>query len=273
VVTKITRRLARRAINLQEHLKWRYGKDSHESVCFYTFHKCASSLFSGYVLKNIEGLRHVDYADQIYSGKKLDDLNFEKTGFIYGPIRLSADPQSLVFKKLVEPASHSDFIRDRIAIFFVRDPRDILVSSYYSFGFTHGLSPIDEIREMQEKARSEIQSKTLDEYVLEAAGGILSNFETVAMLSKVCNRSVVLRYEDMLSDWDRFAQDLTKYVSIKQPVLTQIYEQSRPRDEEDVTSHRRSGKARGFEKKLERATIDSINVLFEDVLKRFRYDV
>lgn len=273
VITKIPRYLARRAINLQAHLKWRYGKNSHESVYFYTFHKCASSLFSNYALKNIEGLRHVDYANEFYIGKKCDTVNFEGTGFIYGPIRLSADPLSVTFKRLVEPASESNFIRNRIGIFLLRDPRDILVSSYYSFGYSHGLSSVNEIREMQEQTRNAIQQKTIDEYVLDSAGSMLSSFETADRLIGVCNRCVVIRYEDMLNNWDHFAKDLTKYVNIRPAVLTQIYEQSRPRDREDVTSHRRSGKARGFESKLKSETIVSLNSMFEPVLKRFQYDV
>ncbi len=58
-------------MNFENYSKRHYGMNSYESVYFYTFHKCASSLFSNYVLRNIKGLVHVDYAVQISSGKKL----------------------------------------------------------------------------------------------------------------------------------------------------------------------------------------------------------
>src|SRR3954467_281701 len=48
-----------------------------ESVYFYTLHKCASGLFSDYVLKNARGLRLIDYADQFYNGVP-SDLVFEE---------------------------------------------------------------------------------------------------------------------------------------------------------------------------------------------------
>lgn len=259
-------------MNFEDYFKRHYGKNSYESVYFYTFHKCASSLFSYYVLRNIEGLVHVNYAVQIYSGKKVDGITFEDKGCIYGPIRLSADPMSPVYKRLVKPVSDSDFIRNKIVIFLVRDPRDILVSAYYSFGYTHGFSSVKEIRERQEQKRSKIQSENVDEYVMESAHSILNNFETVDRLSKACNRSVVLRYEDMIDNWDYFVKELTRYVDIKQTVLTKIYAKSRPREKEDKSSHRRSGKAGGFRSKLKGETVTYLNATFESVLERFHYD-
>jgi hypothetical protein len=253
--------------------KWRYMKNLRESVYFYTFHKCASSLFSGYVLKNIEGLRHVDYAKQIYTSGKVDSLTFDRTGHVYGPIRLSIDPVLPIQKKFLELLSDDEFIQDRISIFMVRDPRDIIVSAYYSFGFTHGKSPVQEIRERQEQRRSEIQNKTVDEFALASVHQIQSDFETADRLRKICTRSVVLRYEDMVGNWGLFASDLTRYLTINQTVLSQLYERSRPREKEDVTSHRRSGQVAGFRGKLEEETITSLNNTLKDVLQQFQYDV
>lgn len=125
-----------RALAFPAYIKrYYFNRDLPETVYFYTFHKCASTLFNSYILKNIKGLQHVDYASQIYGGKKINKkLNFRDKGFVYGPIRLSADPMSSVYRMLVAPTSGHEFIRDKIAIFVVRDPRDILVSAYYSFG-------------------------------------------------------------------------------------------------------------------------------------------
>jgi hypothetical protein len=241
-------------------------------VYFYTFHKCASSLFSSYVLRNIEGLRHVDYANQIYCGKKIKNLIFHEKAFVYGPIRLSARPVSPEYQMLVQPATEYQFIRDRIGIFFLRDPRSIIVSSYFSFGYTHGLSPVAEFRARQEESRRMIQSKTIDQYALDAAGGALSNFDRLQELSKVCKRSVVLKYEDMIDNWDVFVEDLTKYIDIKPAVLAKIYEKSRPRVEEKTDSHRRSGRPDGFREKLKPATIASLNRTFEGVLEQYQYE-
>lgn len=267
MIKKLPRYLLRRVLKLGDYLKWRYRKNSYESVYFFTFHKCASTLFSGYVLKNIEGLRHLDYATQIYNGQTIDNVTFEKTGFVYGPIRLTKEhPQT--YKVLVEPASDIDFIRNKIALFMVRDPRDILVSAYYSFGWTHQSSPVKELREKQEQRKRKIQRKTVDEYALEFAHRWLNGFKAVDKLVKGCNRCVVLRYEDMIYSWECFAKDLTKYVDIKPTVLTQIYEKSRPRENEDKSSHRRSGMVGQFRAELKGETIKSLNTTFEAVLSQ-----
>jgi len=253
------------------YLEWRCQKSPPESVYFYTFHKCASSLSSRYVLKNVEGLRHVDYASQIYCGKRVKKVVFHKKGYVYGPIRLSAPPVSEEYKMLVKRASAYEFIRDRIGIFLLRDPRDIIVSSYYSFGYTHGFSPVAEIRESQEKRRNVIQSKTIDQYALESATGALCNFDRLHRLSKACNRGVVLKYEDMIENWDVFAEDLTKYIDIKPAVLGEIFEKSRPPVEEKKDSHRRSGRPSGFRDKLKPGTVASLNWTFKRVLEQCHY--
>lgn len=244
-----------------------------ESVYFYTFHKCASTLFSEYVLKNIQGLHHIDYASQIYLNGRNNrqKLTFRKRGFIYGPIRISAGETGPVGKMLVQPTIDHDFIRDKKALFLVRDPRDILVSSYYSFGFTHGLSKVDELREAQEVTRKMIREQTLDEYVLQAAESQNHFFITLYNLSNACQRSVILRYEDMIDDFDTFAEQLLKYVFLRDSVIQAIYKKSRPNKIEDTTSHRRSGQVQGFRHKLKEGTIEALNEKLAATLTLFGY--
>ena len=244
-----------------------------ESVYFYTFHKCASTLFSSYVLKNIDGLHNVDYASQIYSGRRNTQrtITFRKRGFIYGPIRISADETGPVGRILVKPTIDHAFIRDKTGLFFVRDPRDILVSSYYSFGFTHGLSRVEEISERQQAVRRIIREQTLDEYVLRSAETQIRFFSILYDLSNVCKRSVILRYEDMIDDFDMFAEQLLRYVRLGGDVIQRIYEKSRPKKTEDTTSHRRSGRVEGFRHKLDEDTINILNKKLADTLSLFGY--
>ncbi len=244
----------------------------NESVFFYTFHKCASTLFSTYVLKNFRGLTHIDYASLIYSGEALEEVIFQETGYIYGPIRLSVDVLSPVYARLVAPVSQPDFIKNKVAIFFIRDPRDILISFYYSFGYTHGFSPVPEISEQEINLRHHIQALTLDDYALSAVDGIVQNFNKLDSLSKACERSIILRYEDLVDDFENFIRTLTTIVSLDQHVVTEIYQRSRPALKEDNSSHRRSGKVGGFRDKLKKETIDLLNKRLEPTLAAFRYD-
>ena len=215
----------------------------------------------------------MNYASQLYKGKRSHkkELEFRKNGFLYGPIRISAYVQGPVAKKLVNPTIKHDFVRDKIAIFFIRDPRDILVSSYYSFGFTHGLSQVNTIKVRQEANKSRISEMTLDEYVLESAEKQVELFKTLYGLSKACRRGVVLRYEDMINDFDGFAEQLRKYITLEDATIGEIYQKTRPMEKEDVTSHRRSGKVGGFREKLEKSTIISVNNKLAEILTLFDY--
>jgi hypothetical protein len=243
-----------------------------ESVYFYTLHKCASGLFSDYVLKNARGLRLIDYADQFYNGVPSDHLAFEERGFVYGPLRLSTGPPSAMYSKVIEPVSKTEFVRYKRAIFVIRDPRDILVSAYYSFGYSHGLSAVKEIQEQQQRVRDFIRSRSIDDYVLEFAPPMLIYFQTVDRLAQACERGTVLKYEDMINNWKKFSCGLIKYFDLDRRTLRRAYKLSRPKEKEDQGSHRRSGKTGGYKEKLLPPTVDALNQLFAPVLARFGYD-
>lgn len=242
-------------------------------VYFFTFHKCASSLFSNYILHNITGLQNVDIASKIYNGviKKEDNIPLDNRGCIYGPIRISVKKETLVYQKLVLPTTNTDFIKSKRAIFFVRDPRDILVSSYFSFGFTHRFSKIDEIRELQKSAKNAISGQDINEYVIANIDKQIMDFTTLMAVFKSCDHAVMLRYEDMINDFDQFISDLSTVVHLDDKTIKEIYRQSRPVIQEDSNKHKRSGKVGGYQEKLSEVTINELNTRLDSVLAEFNY--
>jgi len=244
-----------------------------ESVFFFTFHKCASTLFSSYILRNIKGLERVDYASQIYDNRRSTDreLTFRKKGYVYGPIRLSANPEGPVHKLLVTPTTEPGFVRDKIAIFFIRDPRDILVSAYYSFGYTHGLSQVRDIQGQQQARRKSTQSISLDEYVLVNADSQVKNFEKMIELTRVCKRGVILKYEDMIDNFESFREKFCRDIVVDDDVMREIHKRSRPIEGENAESHRRSGKVGGFKEKLSEETLQALNGHLENILTKLDY--
>lgn len=242
-----------------------------ESVYFLTFHKCASSLFSGYVLKNIEDLRSVDYSAMIYRNKAVKRLVFRKKGCVYGPIRLSADRRNEVYRRLVEPLMQTQYLHDKKSILLVRDPRDILVSAYYSFGFTHPLSKNKEIRESQLSDREVIQKLSLDEDVLRNAPILRDQFEAAYRLHQSCPQNRLLRYEDLIHNFSHFAEAFTEFCPVRSDVLEKIYRETRPQQKEEADSHRRSGLVGGYKEKLHADTTEQLNLILNDVLVKFSY--
>jgi uncharacterized protein YukE len=242
-----------------------------ESVYLYTLHKCASSLFGDYLLKNVKGLGLVDYEHQFYTGATVEAVTFEKRGFVYGPIRLSTGPPSAIYRELIEPVSRPGFVRDKIAVFVIRDPRDILVSAYYSFGYSHVFSVVKEIREQQQQQRNAIRAMPIDDYVVGAAPSSLEHFQTIDRLARACERGTVLKYEDMINDWEKFASGFTTYLDVSRKTLRRAYKQCRPVENEDPAAHRRSGKPGGYREKLRTSTIAALNLILAPVLERFEY--
>lgn len=245
-----------------------------ESVYFYTFHKCASSLFSTYLLKRVSGLRHCDHAAEMFRrGGLKRPVTFAGQGYVYGPLRLSSSKDSDGYRLVIALVSERDFVRNKPCVFMVRDPRDILVSSYYSFAYTHPLSPVAEIREQQLRERGEVQSMTLDDYALSQAEERRRNFACLDDLYTACSRGVLLRYEDMVEDFDRFAEGLCTHLDIRPRVLRNLERRSRPRRQADNSQHRRSGRPGQFREVLRPETISRLNEQLGETLKVFGYEL
>lgn len=243
-----------------------------ESVYFFTLHKCASSLFGDFVLKHCAGLEHVDYASRIYAGESDVEVHFAERGAVYGPLRLSVNRRSPIFEQVVAPAMARRFIRDKIAVLLVRDPRDILVSAYYSFGFSHGSSANAEIRAQQEEIRERIvQGETVDEFALRSIRAVNRHFERVERIRRACRRCTALRYEDLIDDFDRFAAPLAAALHLSSETIEELHRRSRPWRDEDIRQHHRSGRAGGFRDKLRPETIETLNGALGPVLDQWGY--
>lgn len=272
----IPQRLTRK----RRYLKRRYSSWRREtgrerrSIYFFTFHKCASSLFGSFVLPNVRHVEHVDFERMIYAGK-IDEadpqgIKFENEGELYGPIRLSGGAVSPAAQRMLSTASR-DFVRDKIAVSLIRDPRDILVSRYFSFAFSHGESAVAHIAERQRQNKEMLVSLGVDAYAIEAVEGVRQDFELIDQIGRDCADSVLLRYEDMLTDFDMFAERLTRYMVFSDDVLHEIHRRSRPRKTEDLNSHKRSGQSGTFAEKLKPETVAIINDRLASVLTRFGY--
>jgi hypothetical protein len=135
------------------------------------------------------------------------------------------------------------------------------------------LSPVREIRQQQLLKRNEILGKTLDDFALDSASEYLSYFETLDRLQRASKRNVIIRYEDMINNWEQFVAGLTTLLKIEQPVLDHMYTITRPMQTENKELHRRSGKTGQYEHKFSAATVASLNETFREVLERYQYEI
>ena len=246
-------------------------QQKNKSVVFISLHKCASSLFSNYVLRNTKNLIQIDYQKLFYQNKKINRILYEPTGYVYGVIR--------VLEKSHPLFSQTSFLldiknlHDKKILFLIRDPRDILVSMYYSFGFTHGFSVNEKIREFQERRRSIIKKMTVDDYVVKEAHLLSQKFKIVNSLRMNINNHILLKYEDMIEKYDEFYRQLNEFIPLTDDMKFNLFERTRPRKKEQLMNHKRSGIVGGYKQKLRKDTVERINSLLEDTLHRFNYEV
>ena len=168
------------------------------SVLFFTTHKCAST-FIPTLFKTItknSNYKLKDYAQAIWSlGDELDikqdqkdsisnfleeaaDELFFRRGYIYAPLRFPVDfPERNQLKH----------------IFFLRDPRDVLVSSYYSFGFTHAEPKNSKAKKRFQAKRKLAQQKGIDNYVINEATNYLDRYLKYKELLETSNSYLYLK--------------------------------------------------------------------------------
>jgi hypothetical protein len=242
-----------------------------KSIYFITFHKAASSLFGHEVLNGFDNLKHLDPEKKIsecseYSFNKHD---LKKHGYIYGPIRLSGTKVGKI-KELYEIVDET--INSKRAIFLTRDPRDIIVSAYYSFIYSHKLSKNVEMRELQTKNLSTMMNQSIDQYATgEFSHHLLRSFENMFFLYDRCKDKILLRYEDLIHSPDLFISELNNFAKVDRNTINKLYYASRPLDLPDVNSHKRSGKTGQYTHELQPDTILKLNKLFDCVLKTLKY--
>lgn len=250
--------------------------EGQKSVFFITLHKSASTLFTNDVLPLVPTLRHQDFSSLAYSGELVKCPEYQDFGCLYGPIRVVVPPShtnNLVYELTVKDVCEREFLRNRRAVFMVRDPRDILVSSFYSFGFHHGLSDVQQIQRQQLQAREEINDLSIDDYCKAQTASIRTRMLILWDLLEECEDSLLLRYEDFLFSFEKTAARLADFFSLPAETFASLETKLRPREKEVPGSHRRSGKPGEFLSKLDLRTIREVDEGLGLVLEKFCYPV
>ncbi len=163
-------------------------------------------------------------------------------------------------------------------ILVVRDPRDVLVSGYFSKAFSHPLPPSEsDKRTGFEKNRQQVQTTTIDEYVLENSEKIHDIYTNyIQHLLEKNTHVYVCKYEEMINDFEKWLTDLLEYAALEiTPELKQQFvteHQAKTPKKEDHNQHLRKGKAGDYKTKLQAETIDNLNIKFKEILHHFNFE-
>jgi hypothetical protein len=248
---------------------------SHPSIIHFSFNKAATQAVKKLLIKcgRRNGLTPAllhDYAFQ-HSMPYLDQLDrrqmeayahlFKPQGYIYS-----------VFGGMIEGIPSITKFK---VVLVVRDPRDILVSSYYSIAYSHAI-PEGEKKDSLLSRRKEALASDLDDHVLQHAEKLLAVFDRyeVCLFAEYSNVHIA-RFEDMVGDYPKWLDALLSSCGLDIPEsmrceLIRSNEASRP-SSENINKHLRKGMPGEHREKLRSDTIEKLNSIFEQPLLRFNY--
>jgi len=163
-------------------------------------------------------------------------------------------------------------------VWMVRDPRDILVSSYFSMAYSHPLpGKRSNKKEVFLEKRKYAQDISIDEYVLAESVEVKQVYDRYFnLLLDNISTAYITKYEDMVANHEVWLDNLLAYCalniepSVKQQLLNEN-QRLKPKSE-DVRNHNRKGQPGDYKEKLKSETIAQLNSIFADVLARLKYD-
>ena len=260
--------------------KWRHPS---RNIIAYTTHK-AGSMVLHRILKDICELNRIRYYspskaqlpfDRMFAG---DDF-IAKKGGCFGPIRFFVPTKA---------------IADASVILHLRDPRDVLVSMFYSYCYMHA----GEI-EAHTGYRKEVAEAGIDRFVLDMVGeafyeyhgdyGIGSRYKqhvgTVLdryerYLSELLSRpnTIAVSYEEMVLSFPSWLEKIVSAFDLKDPdetraVVAARHANSVAAGEEDAWSHKRKVTPGDHREKLQSETIRRLDQIFAPVLDKLGYSM
>jgi hypothetical protein len=250
-------------------------RSDHPSILFFTQHKCASVL-TNYVMRLLaldSRLIPINYDFFVFQGQADEAAKnwiyssggksaFPESGYSFAPIR--------TWHAGIPP------IDNYRVVLMLRDPRDVLVSFYFSMAKSHALPLIEAMsRDTIMRERASAEASTIDDYVIERAPELLDRYRNY--INHVMGRPNVLflRYEEMVSDFSGWLNRVIAHCELRpQPAtLTHLLSSTNfTVDREDPTKHVRQVTPGDHKRKLRPETIVRLNEIFAEVLQPLGYE-
>jgi hypothetical protein len=250
---------------------------SPRSVIFYTTHKCASTFISNLfdvILKNSD-YDLVDYAAAIWKAGDKTNISSPYEVFLE---QAYSDLYSVNGKIYAPQRKYLDFPgRSKFKhIFFLRDPRDVLVSSYFSMAFTHS-EPLNSVaRGHFLRKRSEIKEQDIDDYVLEQSEEwVVPLYKQYKELRETSDTYIYLKYDLFVENTPEFVKKISEFLGLNPSTkdIDLLTKDATPVQSIEVMKHKRSGKTGQYLEKLNPKTVTKLNYLLSEVLSDWEFKV
>jgi len=255
----------------------RTSRSTHPSILHFSLNKAATQ-YTKAILKRCakaNSLVHAGMNEYAFHSNLpfLDGLTaeemrdfvhvFHKTGYLYS-----------AFGGMIEGIPN---LTDYKVVLMVRDPRDILVSGYFSKVKTHMEPSVRSNKyETFMRERREAERLSIDKYVLATSGRLTHQMNRYDLLfAEAGVQPFITRYEDMTADFENWLAGLLGACELK--VSDRLFRKIvadnaglTPR-EEDASRHVRKGRPGDYSDKLQKSTIRRLNRLFAPALERYGY--
>ena len=161
-------------------------------------------------------------------------------------------------------------------VIMVRDPRDVLVSGYYSYSKSHAVPKSEEKAQEFLALRERLNKMTVDEYVVEMTENARWRMEQYLDISRTGPAVCILKYEDMLADFPAWLDRLIAHCqwrispALKDRLLSEA-DQGKRVKQEDTGKHRRQVTPGDHRRKLKDETVEYLNSHLSGILTAFGY--
>lgn len=241
-----------------------------ESFYVFAMHKSGSTLVNA-LLKGVleaKGIAKIS----------IPDLTFE-AGLLPNDIQ---NPQELYFERgygYLGYRSFPDYLRpfdlsNKKKVLLIRDPRDMVVSFYFSVAKSHRVPDAGLMRDQLLSQRKEASESHIDEFCLAHIADFIDEFNSYEHLLNTDIR--IYRYEDVIFNKAAWLQDMLSYFGIgATPEL--IAGVARENDivpsEERPNDHIRQVHPGNFRKHLKQETIAKLGPALKPILEKYRYSL
>ena len=242
-------------------------RNDRRSILFGTIHK-AASVYVWEVLKKVaklQKLNSINFDGYYYRNGQLDHQlsvdHFQRRGFMYGPFRKGVG-------HIVDAEGNNTLDFDDYKIIVqLRDPRDALTSSYYSFLHSHCVLPKD--RKRIEAVRNRMDGLDIDRHVIGQSGFLVNLLREYSTFFSQPN-CLVLHYEDFVQHPEAWSKKITNFLDLKgnaavERIFRKMVTETRTRPStENINLHKRKVTPGEYATKLKPRTIKILNDRFAD---------
>lgn len=196
------------------------------------------------------------------------DNIFQKKGYVFGVFRWAPE-NDIINLNMKQNEGENPFL------LLLRDPRDALVSLYFSDAKSHAIPKTGPLRKKFLDKRDELKRIDIDDYVLMNAPTYLRHFYRTLQIDTL-STTTTIRYEDIVYDKHKLSDAIINAIQCdisKEDRQIIVTKHDVIPGSENEDAHIRQVHPGNFRKKLKPETIEELNDCFSVILRVLNYDV